>query len=158
MRICANLHEGCSQWKYEWSHEQRAFSEYIRYDFNKTPETIVALPCNDAVGWPGFRDEVLSQSTLDDDISDCNGTMFRHYTKDKSLVKDTGASSVMQILSAVIQQHKAWTRHLGSIDPYYSVGCNPDPLVIKTLHALGCGFHCVVEAETRLVLSLGVPA
>lgn len=97
-------YEGCSQWKYEWSHEQRAFSEYIRYDFNKTPETIVALPCDDAVGWPGFREDVLSQSTVNDDVSSCEGAMFRHYTKDKSLVKDTAASSVMQILSAVIQQ------------------------------------------------------
>lgn len=98
-------YKGCSQWKYEWSHEQRAFSEYIRYDFNKTPETIVSLPCDDAVGWPGFREDVLSQSTLDEDVSDCSGTMFRHYTKDKSLVKDTAAASVMQVLSAVIQQN-----------------------------------------------------
>jgi hypothetical protein len=31
----------CGTWANNWSHEQRAFSEYIRYDFNKTKNTIV---------------------------------------------------------------------------------------------------------------------
>lgn len=38
-------YKGCSNWKNNWSHEQRAFSEYIRYDFNATgEEIIVRLP------------------------------------------------------------------------------------------------------------------
>ena len=32
-------YEGCSNWKWKWAHEQRAFSEYIRYDFDR-PEDI----------------------------------------------------------------------------------------------------------------------
>ena len=32
---------GCGQWKEKWSHEQRAFSEYIRYDFNPQGNNIV---------------------------------------------------------------------------------------------------------------------
>ncbi len=32
---------GCGQWKDRWSHEQRAFSEYIRYDFNPQGNNIV---------------------------------------------------------------------------------------------------------------------
>lgn len=32
---------GCGQWKEAWSHEQRAFSEYIRYDFNPQGNNII---------------------------------------------------------------------------------------------------------------------
>jgi hypothetical protein len=32
---------GCGKWKNRWSHEQRAFSEYIRYDFNPSGNNIV---------------------------------------------------------------------------------------------------------------------
>jgi hypothetical protein len=32
---------GCGQWKGRWSHEQRAFSEYIRYDFNPQGDNMV---------------------------------------------------------------------------------------------------------------------
>jgi hypothetical protein len=35
---------GCGQWKQRWSHEQRAFSEYIRYDFNPQGNNIVVSP------------------------------------------------------------------------------------------------------------------
>lgn len=32
---------GCGQWKDRWSHEQRVFSEYIRYDFNPDVDNII---------------------------------------------------------------------------------------------------------------------
>jgi hypothetical protein len=35
------VYKGCARWKGEWSHEQRAFSEYIRYDFNPFGDNIV---------------------------------------------------------------------------------------------------------------------
>jgi hypothetical protein len=34
-------YKGCAQWKTVWSHEQRAFSEYIRYDYNPQGDNIV---------------------------------------------------------------------------------------------------------------------
>lgn len=34
-------YKGCAHWKENWSHEQRAFSEYIRYDFNPDGDNIV---------------------------------------------------------------------------------------------------------------------
>lgn len=45
--------EGCSQWKYDWAHEQRAFGEYIRYDYNKTTD-ILALRMPEANGPAGL--------------------------------------------------------------------------------------------------------
>lgn len=92
---------GCSEWKDKWSHEQRAFSEYIRYDFNKTPETIVSIPCDDAVGYPDFKkiNEDYNQG-----LSDCNGNFIRHYTIGKEQVKQAGAYTIMQSMADVIQK------------------------------------------------------
>jgi hypothetical protein len=98
-------YKGCGEWKEKWSHEQRAFSEYIRYDFNEDPDTIVPIPCDDAMGWPGFRKEVLDPNNTKDDISDCNGNFIRHYTLGKDSVKNAGATGVMQMMSEVIQQN-----------------------------------------------------
>ena len=64
---------GCGQWKEKWSHEQRAFSEYIRYDFNDTPETFVAIPREDAMGYPGFSEDAERSN------DDCKGNFIRHY-------------------------------------------------------------------------------
>ncbi|KAH7377621.1 hypothetical protein BKA66DRAFT_571945 [Pyrenochaeta sp. MPI-SDFR-AT-0127] len=93
---------GCSRWAYEWSHEQRAFSEYIRYDFNITPETIVNIPCDDGVGWPGFKKDMEG---VNPGISDCSGNFVRHYTIGKQKVKESASTTVMQILSEVLQKN-----------------------------------------------------
>jgi hypothetical protein len=106
---------GCAFWKEHWSHEQRAFSEYIRYDFNKTPETIVSIPCDDAVGWPGFQKELEGNNP---NISDCNGNFVRHYTLGKDQVKTASSNAVMQALSDVLQktllrdQERMWIKEL----------------------------------------------
>jgi hypothetical protein len=36
-------YEGCKHWAKHWSHEQRAFSEYIRYDFNPNNNIVVCV-------------------------------------------------------------------------------------------------------------------
>ncbi|KAH6643798.1 hypothetical protein C7974DRAFT_298661 [Boeremia exigua] len=93
---------GCGLWKRKWSHEQRAFSEYIRHDpeFNATSESIVAISCDDAVGWPGFKED----AHVDYEIADCSGNFMRHHTLIKSKTKDSHAGSVMQALSQVLQK------------------------------------------------------
>ncbi|KAH9869016.1 hypothetical protein J1614_008093, partial [Plenodomus biglobosus] len=40
----------------DWAHEQTAWSEYIRYDFNPNGTQIVYIPGDDAMGFPGQRD------------------------------------------------------------------------------------------------------
>jgi hypothetical protein len=92
-------YEGCAQWKQNWSHEQRAFSEYIRYDYNFTPETIV---CDDAIGWPGFKHDVEGGN---EGISDCSGNFIRHYTLGKDQVREAGMLSVMNPLADILQKH-----------------------------------------------------
>lgn len=74
---CTNetRYPGCGRWKEEWSHEQRAFSEYIRYDpeFNVYNSSIIQISCDDAMGYPGLGD--LGWIT-----DDCRGNFIRHHT------------------------------------------------------------------------------
>jgi hypothetical protein len=93
---------GCAKWKETWSHEQRAFSEYIRYDYNFTPETIISIPCDDAVGWPGFKKDLEGDNYK---VTDCSGNFVRHYTIGKDKVKTAGTNSIMQALSDVLQRN-----------------------------------------------------
>jgi hypothetical protein len=68
-------YSGCSRWKQKWSHEQAAFSEYIRYDpeFTAHPSSIIQIPCDDAMGYPKLKDTHWI-------TEDCRGTFIRHYT------------------------------------------------------------------------------
>jgi hypothetical protein len=36
-------YKGCARWKFDWVHEQRAFMEYIYYDFNRPDDIRVSL-------------------------------------------------------------------------------------------------------------------
>ncbi|KAF1961871.1 hypothetical protein CC80DRAFT_512927 [Byssothecium circinans] len=91
-------YEGCARWKVEWSHEQRAFSEFIRYDFNPEGDNIVAIPCDDAMSFPGMAAMYPGRIA-----SDCNGHFFRHHTLNKEKTKGSVATSVMQLMYSMMQ-------------------------------------------------------
>lgn len=59
-------------------------------------------------------------------------------------------------LGDVYRQHLRWKEHLGRIIPHFAVKCNPDPMVIRLLAALGTGFDCASKSEIELVLREGV--
>ncbi|KAF2269675.1 hypothetical protein CC78DRAFT_539615 [Lojkania enalia] len=81
----------CSQWKKPKFHEQSAFGEYIRYDYE---EYIKELPCAEANGFPGVT------------ISECVGKFIRHYWFEKHLVKKDFQENMMQAITLPIQ--KLW--------------------------------------------------
>ncbi|KAF1848822.1 uncharacterized protein K460DRAFT_375593 [Cucurbitaria berberidis CBS 394.84] len=83
---------GCALWKEEWSHEQRAFSEYIRYDFNPTGTNIIEIPCDDAVGYPGLAEHEHINSN-------CTGQFIRHHTIDKAMTKRSTEVAMLQVLT-----------------------------------------------------------
>ena len=56
----------------------------------------------------------------------------------------------------VYRQHMRWKKHLGRVMPHYAVKCNPDPMVLRLLAALGAGFDCASKAEIEQVLKMGV--
>ena len=39
------------------------------------------------------------------------------------------------------------------VEPFYAVKSNPDPVIVRLLSALGCGFDCATQGEIELVLS-----
>jgi hypothetical protein len=131
---------GCARWKNEWSHEQRAFSEYIRYDpeFNKTVDTIVGIPCDDAVGYPGFKEQNEGQGRRT--LSDCNGNFFRHYTLGKNKVKNAGMEVTMQAIAEVLQMNL-----LGNQDTLWQKEVDPD--VLKDEESDVDGEWAVVEDQ-----------
>lgn len=38
------------------------------------------------------------------------------------------------------------------VEPFYAVKCNPDPVIVRLLAALGCGFDCATKSEIEMVL------
>jgi len=79
----------CSEWKQPRFHEQSAFGEFIRYDYE---DSIKELPCAEANGYPGVT------------VSNCVGKFIRHYWFDKSLIKQVLQENVMQALSLSVQR------------------------------------------------------
>lgn len=79
----------CSQWKEPKFHEQSAFGEYIRYDYE---ENIKELECGQANGFPGVE------------VSNCQGKFIRHYWFEKSLVKLDYRENMMNAITYPIQK------------------------------------------------------
>ena len=82
-------YQSCSQWKTPRFHEQSAFGEFVRYDYE---DYIKELPCADANGFPG---------------TPCRGNFVRHYWFEKTRVKDDFANAIMQILTEPMQSRFA---------------------------------------------------
>ncbi|OMO96398.1 Ornithine/DAP/Arg decarboxylase [Corchorus olitorius] len=59
-------------------------------------------------------------------------------------------------LGALNPLFQTWTQNLPMVQPFYAVKCNPNPVFLKQLAALGAGFDCASHAEIESVLSLGV--
>lgn len=91
-------YKGCAQWKENWSHEQRAFSEYIRYDFNPDGNNIVEIPCDEAMGYPGLKQ---NHGHI---LSDCNGRFVRHHTIDKAMTKTSTSDAMLNSLTDIMQK------------------------------------------------------
>ena len=56
----------------------------------------------------------------------------------------------------VIRQYDRWVYYLPTVKPFYAIKCNPDPLIMRVLHRLGCGFDCASKNEINKTLDLGV--
>lgn len=54
-------------------------------------------------------------------------------------------------IEEVIERYNKWCRLLPSVEPYYAVKCNPDPVIIEVLSALGSNFDCASKNEIKQV-------
>ena len=59
-------------------------------------------------------------------------------------------------LSQVYRQYLRWQRELPRIVPFYAVKCNPEPVVLQLLAALGTGFDCASNGEIQTILDMGL--
>lgn len=59
-------------------------------------------------------------------------------------------------LGDVYRQHMRFKLNLPRVKPFYAVKCNPDPMVLRLLAALGTGFDCASKAEIKQILDLGI--
>ncbi|KAJ5629414.1 hypothetical protein N7528_003071 [Penicillium herquei] len=73
----------CSRWGFNWPHEQGAFGNFIRYDFNGSQD-IKVLPCAEANGCPESAH------------TGCMGRLVRHYWYGKNLVPAAMQESVLR--------------------------------------------------------------
>ncbi|OXU24285.1 hypothetical protein TSAR_000480, partial [Trichomalopsis sarcophagae] len=70
----------------------------------------------------------------------------------------------------LVRKHRTWVERIPRVVPHYgvqaiviaviqyTVKCNPNPTVIKTLAALGASFDCASKQEIVTVMAYGVPA
>lgn len=89
-------YQGCSEWKGPKFHEQSAFGEYVRYDYEKY---IYELPCAEANGYPGVRQ------------SHCEGRFIRHYWFEKSRIKGDFSDNMMNAITLPLQRIFAENTH-----------------------------------------------
>ncbi|CAF3599227.1 unnamed protein product [Fusarium graminearum] len=74
-------YKGCDRWKTDWAHEQAAFANYVRYDYNLTDD-VRTIPCMDGNGSPYIGDKT------------CGGVFIRHHW----FHKDYPANDLRQLL------------------------------------------------------------
>lgn len=61
------------------------------------------------------------------------------------------ASFLVTDLTSVVEQFDQWQRELPMVEPFYAMKCNPDPVIVRLLATLGCGFDCATKGEIDLV-------
>jgi hypothetical protein len=107
-------YENCSKWKFDWAHEQAAFGNYIRYDFDR-PEDIKVLPCVEANGAP----EAMNRGG-------CKGVFVRHFWVDKQLPLKALTDSVMQYFVPRLhaQYHEESANHIVDAKSFKLVGAD----------------------------------
>lgn len=56
-------------------------------------------------------------------------------------------------LAPIMNQVHLWKKELPMVEPFYAVKCHPDPVVLRLLSSMGCGFDCASMGEIDLVVN-----
>lgn len=83
--------------------------------------------------------------------------MCREIAAQKEL-QGSDSSFMLVYLDKVEERFKLWKRELPMIEPFYAVKCNTDPVLIRVLASMGCGFDCASRDEIDIVMGTGVSA
>eukprot|EP00762_Andalucia_godoyi_P001403 ANDGO_04760.mRNA.1 Ornithine decarboxylase len=60
-------------------------------------------------------------------------------------------------ISQIVSQVKQWHDLLPRVEPFYAMKCNPNPVIVGTLAALGWSFDCASSNEISLAREVGTP-
>lgn len=79
----------------------------------------------------------------------------RHYLTE--YIADPKVADAFHIIDArpLVQRYHDWKTHLPTIQPYYAVKVNPDPVIVSSLLGMGTGFDCASIREIKQILSYG---
>ena len=56
-------------------------------------------------------------------------------------------------LRQIVRQFYLWKKELPMVEPFYAIKCNPDPMIVRLLAHLGCGFDCATMGEIDIVIN-----
>jgi ornithine decarboxylase len=97
--------------------------------------------------------ETLRSSTQISIVPSCisNQELVQRWT---SKILDDDAFYLVD-LNSVFQKLFQWKSLLPRVEPFFAIKCNPDPVIIRTLHELGAGFDCASKQEIATVQAVG---
>ncbi|KAF2875674.1 hypothetical protein BDV95DRAFT_485067 [Massariosphaeria phaeospora] len=124
-------YQGCAHWKTDWAHEQAAFGNYLRYDYDR-PEDIKVLPCVEANGAPEAEGR-----------GGCKGIFVRHYWVNKALLDRELGDSVMQYFLPRLHQlyHQTAAEHIIDAKGFKLEGADLVPMTDEEKAALKNADH-----------------
>lgn len=99
----------------------------------------------------GFETFVRNPGAEVFDISGC-GSVAKFIASRIDDGHETGSFLVTN-LSPIIAQYQQWVRELPMVQPFFAVKCNPDPVTVRLLATMGCGFDCATLGEMDMVLN-----
>jgi hypothetical protein len=100
LALCTETVPGCDRWKYSWSHEQRAFSEYFR-DLLKVGSELIIAPCNELNGFEKSG-------------SGCEGVFVTHVWSAKHTMKERLKGILLNNLMGALEQQMWDDKHVSN--------------------------------------------
>ncbi|CAB3399070.1 unnamed protein product [Caenorhabditis bovis] len=76
----------------------------------------------------------------------------------KKDLQNNDSSFMIVSLDRILDRFKLWKKELPMVEPFYAVKCNTDPVLVRILATLGCGFDCASREEIDIVMATGVTA
>jgi len=126
--------------------------------FNLTELKSVSSKAKDVIHWESASQEVVDKELQNiaekykiervspkfDMVQFMKNKIIDSELEDPFYVIDIG------VLKRKIQQ---WRTLLPRVEPFYALKCNPHPVLLRTLRALGVGFDCASKNEIQTVLN-----
>jgi ornithine decarboxylase len=86
---------------------------------------------------------------------DVQGMLSREVEK-RTRRSDVSSSFCIVDLSVLARKMEQWARFLPDVRPLYAVKCNPDPMIVRSIAAMGGGADCASPKEIAIALNQGL--